>query len=191
MDELFEQIFVFIPIALIVFFRFFFESGKRKRQQAQAALGAERPESIEDFISALFGGKKRAAEGIKTGAAGAAQARELKSGSPARPALQELPVRGPRYAINALDEPLYAPESSSFEADISLGDLAQSAPNARVQSIGGAKESESRSALMAARAANPPRATGGLAGRIDELPALQKALVMAEILGKPKSLIEQ
>ncbi len=191
MDELYEQIFVFIPLALVLFFRFFFESGKRKRQQAQGALGAKQPESVEDFIAALFGGKKREADATSAGEQGASHPRAAQEHTRTRAAAQELPQRSPRYAINQPNEPMYAPEASSFEAAISLGDLEQSAPNASVQSIGGAKESEARSVLMASRAANPPQATGGLAGRVDELPALQKALVMAEILGKPKSLSEQ
>jgi len=190
-DELFEQIFVFIPLALLIFFRFFFESAKRKRKEAQGALGAKQPESIEDFISSLFGGKKQGAAEKPPAQAGKGQQGPAKPQAATRVAAQELPQRSPRYVINELEEPLYAPSASSFEKAITLGDLAQSAPNASVQSIGGAKESEARSLLMASRAANPPQATGGLAGRIDELPALQKALVMAEILGKPKSLSEQ
>jgi hypothetical protein len=190
-DELFEQIFVFIPLALLLFFRFFFESGKRKRQQAQGALGTKRPESIEDFISSLFGGKKRDAPESPPDPSAKAQHSPAKPHGAAQLPARELGLRGSRYLISEDDQPMYAPAASSFEDAITLGDLAQSLPNAQVQSISGAKESEARSALMASRAANPPQAKGGLAGRVDELPALQKALVMAEILGKPKSLSEQ
>jgi hypothetical protein len=190
-DELFEQIFVFIPLALILFFRFFFESGKRKRQQAQGALGAKQPESIEDFISSLFGNRKRPVLDKAPPPPGRSQHLPAKPYGAAQPSMREVPLRSPRYVISEDDKPMYAPEASSFEEAITLGDLAQSLPNARVQSISGAKESEARSAIMASRAANPPQAKGGLAGRIDELPALQKALVMAEILGKPKSLSDQ
>ena len=170
MDELFEQILVFIPVALLIFVRLFMEAGKKKREEAKRAGQGDastrksgKPENIEELFSSLFGASKGPVETLPTGGlAGTAY-------GTGRVHYDELPVRPkPTASVSAPKQSPLAEQTSVHEAE-----RPGRSPEARA-------EGEPRAA-----------ANRSSAERLAALTPLQRALVMAEVLGKPRSLRDE
>lgn len=181
MDELLEQIFVFIPVALIVFFRFFYENGKRKRRAAEASGGRPRPsgEPVSAFLASLFGVSEEA--GGRGPSAGHAATAEAKERAPLRQSVASSsretnygrrPFRYEDGAAAVTDPASERPFDSNAIEGLVARPLDQLSPDSKRPE---AQREPGREGLS----------------RIGSLSELKRAVVMAELLGAPKALREE
>jgi hypothetical protein len=196
-DELFERIFVFVPVALILFIRFFYENGKRKREEARSAgkspasaapradeAGRKAPSAgrpaasdpLRGFLSSLFGVIEEPGELRPSSAAVEPADRAPVRQSAASPSRETSYGRRPfRYEDGASIAPS-PPAERPFDSNAIEGLV--SAPLDR-QSPDSKRPEAQR---------DPGRE--GLS-RIAALSELKRAVVMAELLGAPKALREE
>lgn len=201
MDELFEQIFVFLPLALLVFFRFFYENGRRRRQAAKpkgdearnAPAGgaggravAPRPSESEGrrasadpvraFIASIFGiADEPGARGpsAQSGAAANLSPSRQSAASPSREtSYGRRPFRYEDGAAPATTAPSERPFDSNPIESMVAKPLDQQSPDSKRPE---AQRESGREGLSRVRA----------------LPELRRAIVMAELLGTPKALREE
>lgn len=149
MDELFENIFVLVPVALILFARVFAAVVKKKADARGTTRAA--PASKDELLASLFGQPS---------------ARGHWEESPAR----QVPRPQERKA----------PETQPRRYDITPAPVyTETQPS----------EPELQVAQPLHAAARPAKATGSPGiKKLDRLPALKRAVAMAELLGPPKSL---
>lgn len=186
MEELFERIFVFVPVALILFIRFFYENGKRKREEARragkgpaSAAPAGRSaasDPLRGFLSSLFGVIEEPGELRPSNAAGAAADRASLRQSAASPSRETSYGRRPfRYEDGASAATAGSTErsfdSNAIEGLVSTPLDRQSPDSKRPE----AQREPGREGLS----------------RVGALSELKRAVVMAELLGAPKALREE
>lgn len=186
MEELFERIFVFVPVALILFVRFFYESGKRKREEARragkgpaSAAPAGRPaasDPLRGLLSSLFGVIEEPGGLRPSGAAADAADRAPVRQSAASPSRETSYGRRPFRYEDGAPAATAGPAERSFDSNAIEGLV--STPLDR-QSPDSKRPEAQR---------DPGRE--GLS-RIAALSELKRAVVMAELLGAPKALREE
>lgn len=184
MEELFERILVFVPVALILFIRFFYEAGKRKREEARragrppAAAPAGRPaasDPLRGFLSSLFGVIEEPGSRGPSSAAGEAADRAAVRQGAASPSRETSYGRRPfRYEEGAAAATAGSSErsydSNAIEGLVSTPLDRQSPDSKRPE----AQRDPGREGLS----------------RIAALSELKRAVVMAELLGAPKAFRE-
>lgn len=171
MDDIFNQILIFLPILLIVFVRMYLENARKKRRDSARLPGgiaesSREPSRIGSFLSSLFSGNFNAQRSsVPKGGGGSApilaRSEVLADDSQMRRDEETIirtprPERESRYAVPAYD----------FAADSTVTAVARN-DSGETQ----APDTESRPV-----------------SRLELLPTLKKAVVMSEILGKPRSL---
>lgn len=192
MDELFEQIFVFIPVALILFFRFFYENGKRKREEAKragkgpaSAAPAGRPaasDPLRGLLSSLFGAiEEPGGPPPSAGTDAAIEAADARHRSAFRQSVASpsretsygrRPFRYEEGAAPASNAPSERPFDSNAIEGMVVKPLDLQSPES-----------------MRPEARREPGREG--LSRIGALSELKRAVVMAELLGAPKALREE
>lgn len=196
MEELFERIFVFVPVALILFIRFFYENGKRKREEARRAVKGPasaapkadeagrkampagrqaEPDPLRGFLSSLFGVIEEPGELRPSNAAGAAADRA--------------PVR--QSAASASRETSYGRRPFRYEDGASAATAGSTERSSDSNAIEGLVSTplDRQSPDSKRPEAQRERGREGLS-RIAALSELKRAVVMAELLGAPKALRE-
>lgn len=198
MEELFERIFVFVPVALILFIRFFYENGKRKREEARRAgrspasaapkadeAGRRAPpagrpaesDPLRGFLSSFLGVVEEPGELRPSGAAVEESDRSPVRQSVASPSRETSYGRRPfRYEDGASTAASIAPIDRPFDSNAIEGMVArpldQQSPDSKRPE---AQREPGREGLS----------------RIAALSELKRAVVMAELLGAPKALREE
>lgn len=185
MEELFERIFVFVPVALILFIRFFYENGKRKREEAKgagkgpSAAPAGRPaasDPLRGFLSSLFGAIEEPGELRPSSAAGEAPDRAPLRQSAASPSRETSYGRRPFRYEDGAAAATAGPSERSFDSNAIEGlvstPLDRQSPDSKRPE---AQREPGREGLS----------------RIAALSELKRAVVMAELLGAPKALREE
>ncbi|MGD9939191.1 MAG: hypothetical protein AB7T74_05265 [Clostridia bacterium] len=189
MEELLDNVFVLVPVALLIFIRVF--SGGAKKSAGRTTKPAA--------------GSRQAASGATAGPgtlSGSTTLSDPGSGrgtKKTRPASRDLLGRLRDYLSGNLEKPQERLQPLHFEEEAArrLGQFRSqpaAAPATRTQTTTGflaaSDYNESLPGSMEESVAVPrePAARYNFPGRLESLPPLKRAIVLAEVLGKPKSL---
>jgi len=207
MGELFENIFVLVPVALIIFLRVFADGARKRSEKARQAAAEDRQEPARPPHGTKPATQPSAPSPTKVlpGMAGWAARKDLRQEATqqrlekrekvrqTRPARRDLLGRLRNYLSGSLDqlvdqqEPLHFEEGASRRLGQYASQLADS-PGARTKTSPGYKAGLPGAMEETAAVVHKPAARYAFPGRLERLPPLKRAIVLSEVLGKPKSL---
>ncbi|MFH2115876.1 MAG: hypothetical protein ABIJ86_15350 [Spirochaetota bacterium] len=182
MEELFDNIFILVPVALLIFLRVFAERARKRSERAKATISTVTPVTREPR-----GGSRKATLKV------ARKAKEKPSTSPTKPARRDLLGRLRDYFSGSLDQPVDRLEPLHFEEEATkrLGQFrtqTAGSPGTRPQVTSGYKEGLPGAMEESAAIVRDPATRFTFPVRLERLPPLKRAIVLSEVLGKPKSM---
>ncbi len=189
MEELFDNIFVLVPVALIIFLRVFAEGVRKRMEKAKKpATKAAAPEVPANQARSKPQGSSREAR-PRMGSSKKAKVSDSKPGS----ARIDLLSRLKDYLSGTLDQQAERLEPLHFEEETTrrLGQFRTQAivpPDTKPVVTTGYKEGLPGAMEESAAITREPVARYAFPERLTRLPPLKRAIVLSEVLGKPKSM---
>jgi hypothetical protein len=189
MEELLDNIFVLVPVALLIFLRVFSDGARKRAEKAKKPAAGAKPAAPGTTAS------RSTPTGTTTPSGPESRSGTKKS----RPAGRDLLARLRDYLSGNLEKPSERIEPLHFEEEATrrLGQF-RSQPaatpgtgtqmSAGFQVASGYKESLPGAMEESAAVTREPAARYTFPGRLERLPPLKRAIVLTEVLGKPKSL---
>lgn len=181
MEEIFDQLFLIIPVALIVFVRLFYENGKKKRIEAARLKGSGGVQPAHwrspSVLSAISDAWRNQSLDRSSGTAAAGSSRAGHRS----PTLHSIPLHRQNRALARGEDD---DEGSGFKT----GSQVRTGPKAAAFSSPFVSSAPSVLNGVVSVRPVPEKSVSGAFARIDALSPLRRAIVMSELLGKPVSL---
>ena len=191
MEELLDNVLVLVPVALLIFLRVFAEAARKRVEKAKKTAAGAQSQPAAPVTQARSASQARRTK--PSGSPYLAGRNSGTSSSKAKPAGQGLFGRLRDYLSGTRDQPAQRLEPLHFEEEAARK-LGQFTPkNADVPAskywiapvLGNGPE---RTLEEASTGSAKPASPKGLPQSLDRLPPLKRAIVLSELLGKPKSL---
>jgi hypothetical protein len=207
MGELFDNIFVLVPVALIIFLRVFADGARKRSEKARQAAAEDRPEparpphgskpatqpGAESTTKGLPGMAGWAARKDSRQEATQQRLEKREKANQSRPARRDLLGRLRNYLTGSLDQLGETPEPLHFEEEAQrrLGQYSNKttgSPGTKTKPSPGYRESLAGAMEESPAVVHEQAAPFTFPKRLERLTHLKRAIVLSEVLGKPKSL---
>jgi hypothetical protein len=198
MEELFNNILVLVPVALLIFLRVFAEGARKRSEKARKeAASAESTHAVQGTRATSPSGRPqepaRVSRQEMRQSSRKQRREELEAAKPNKPVRRDLLGRLRNYLSGSLDQLGETPEPLHFEEEARrrLGQYTiqtASNPGTKARPSTGYREGLAGAMEESPAIVHKPAAPYTFPKRLERLTPLKRAIVLAEVLGKPKSL---